>query len=198
MRPINLATQPSRNERLPATLFALAAAALAAVTIWHALSIRKLLPARTSALHREVAALEAEEVKLRDEASSLRTETPPTATLAQWNLVKDLVDGRAFSWTGLFGRLEELIPDGVRLTAISPSVRKGEVMLDLTASVRSPGAGWEFVRVLEESDFDDVYPMSEAKDEFSYTMRYEPRPRPIGAAPAEKEAPPERAEEPAS
>ena len=40
MRPLNLARRPFRNERLPATLFALAAVVLAGLTVWHAVLVR--------------------------------------------------------------------------------------------------------------------------------------------------------------
>ena len=141
--------------------------------------IQNLLPARTSEGHREVDALEGELDKLRAHARTLKTETPPASTLAQWNLVKELVDRRAFSWTGLFARLEQLIPDGVRLTSISPSVRKGQVDLDVDAAVRSRESGWEFVRVLEAGgDFHSVYPKSENGNEFRYVIRYRPQPSP--------------------
>lgn len=184
MRALNLAQRPFRNERLAAVLFATTATFLIGVTIWHAVVIRNLLPARTSERHREVAALEAELAKLREEARTLKTETPPAATLTQWNQVKELVDRRAFSWTGLFARLEQLIPQGVRLTAISPAVRKGEVDLNVDATVRSREAGWEFVRVLEGGgDFYDVYPTSENGNEFRYIMRYRPQKAPVPTGP---------------
>ena len=162
------------------------------MTVWHAVVIRNLLPARTSERHREVAALEAElRRSSASEARTLKTETPPAATLAQWNLVKDLVDRRAFSWTGLFARLEQVIPKDVRLTSISPSVRKGQVELDVDAAVRSREAGWEFVRVLEDGgDFDDVYPRSESGNEFRYGIRYRPQKAP--AADRGRRPPPPR------
>lgn len=193
MKALNLAQRPFRNERLAAMVFAASAAVLIGVTLWHAVVIRNLLPARTSERHREVAALEAEATKLRDEARTLKTETPPAATLAQWNLVKELVDRRAFSWTGLFARLEQLIPPGVRLISISPSVRKGQVELDVDAAVRSREAGWEFVRVLEDGgDFYNVYPKSENGNEFRYGIRYRPQKSPALTGPP---APPEQAVE---
>ena len=205
MRALNLAQHPFRNERLAATLFAVASAVLVGVTLWHVVAIRNLLPARTSERHREVEALETELTRLRDEARTLKTETPPAATLAQWNLVKELVDRRSFSWTGLFARLEQLMPQGVRLTSISPSVVKGQVELDVEAAVRSREAGWEFVRVLEDGgDFHDVYPKSENGNEFRYGIRYRPQNRPSVTGPpappavAGAEAPPAGAAESAS
>ena len=176
MKPLNLASQPFRNERLGEALFAAGSVALLALTAWHALVIRDLLPARTSALHQEVAALDAERARLRQEGRDRRTETPPAPVLAQWTLVKDLVDRRAFSWAGLFASLEQVIPDDVRLNSLPPAVRKGQVELQVSATVRNASAGWEFVRALEESEeFYDVYPTSEAEREFEYKMRYRPR-----------------------
>jgi Tfp pilus assembly protein PilN len=176
VRALNLAQRPFRNQRLATTAFAAAATVLLGLSLWHAVVIRNLLPARTSERHREVEALEAEAAKLREQARTLKTETPPASTLAQWNLVKELVDRRAFSWTGLFARLEQLIPDGVRLVSISPFMRKGQVELDVEAAVRSREAGWEFVRVLEDGgDFHGVYPKSENGNAFRYDIRYRPQ-----------------------
>jgi Tfp pilus assembly protein PilN len=191
VKALNLAQRPFRNERVAATLFAFAAAGLVGVTLWHGLVIRSLMPARTSERHREVAALEAEVAKLREEARTMKTETPPAATLAQWNMVKDLVDRRAFSWTGLFARIEQVIPMGVRLTAISPSVVKGQVELNVDAAVRSREAGWEFVRALEDSGaFHSVYPRRENGNDFSYVIRYRPQRVPaVPGQPAPSAAP---------
>jgi len=187
MRPANLARRPFRNERLPNLLFALAVLAVVVLTVRHAFVVRALLPGRTSALHDEVMRLEEEEAQLRSEQASLRGVAPEPKALARWLVVKDLVDRRAFSWTNLFARLEERIPDGARLVSIAPRVNRGEILLDVQAVVRSPEVGWQFMRTLEEGgDFDDVFPLSEgAAGEFHYTMRYRPRPEAAAAdAPA--------------
>ena len=185
MRPLNLASRPFRNERLGEALFAAGATALLALTAWHAVVIRDLLPARTSGLHTEVAALDTELAALRKEAAGRRTEAPPSSVLAQWALVKELVDRRTFSWAGLFASLEGVIPDDVRLTSISPSVHKGQVEVDVTATVREPSAGWEFVRALQSGgEFYDVFPTSETDREFRYKFRYRPQ------EPAEPVGPP--------
>ena len=70
----------------------------------------------------------------------------------------------------------------MRLKSVSPTVVKGQVELDVDATVRSRESGWEFVRVLEAGgDFYGVYPRRETGNEFSYTLRYRPQ-RPAGAA----------------
>jgi Tfp pilus assembly protein PilN len=182
VRPANLAARPFRNERLRNAAVVAAMIALLAVTVRHAFVVRSLLPGRTSSLHDEVARLEAETARLRGEQESLRGLTPDPKALARWLVVKDLVDRRAFSWTDLFARLEERLPDGARLVSIAPTVHHGDILLDVQAAMRSPEVGWQFMRSLDEGgDFKDVFPLSESEaGDFHYTMRYRPR----AAAPA--------------
>lgn len=174
MRPLNLAQRPFKNERLQALSVGVAAVVLVALTAWQAFVVRKLLPRQTSSLHQEVSSLEQKLERFRDERKRIPATRPDVRTLAQWARVKGLVDQRMFSWTDLFASLEEVIPDGVRLTSIAPRTDKGEVEITLTAMVRSPDDGWEFVRVLEDHpEFSNVYPTSEADTGvFSYKMTY--------------------------
>jgi Tfp pilus assembly protein PilN len=176
MRPANLARRPFRNERLPNVLTAAAIVAVLALSVRHAFLVRALAPGRTTALHDEVARLEAESARLRAEQASLRNVTPDPKAVARWLVVKDLVDRRAFSWTGLFARLEDRLPNGARLVSITPTVRRGDIVLDVEAVMRSPEVGWQFMRSLDEAgDFADVFPLSEGSNgEFHYTMRYRP------------------------
>jgi Tfp pilus assembly protein PilN len=176
MRPLNLASQPFRNERLPVLALAVAAAAVLALTVQHALLLRELRPGRTSATRQEATALEAESARLRAEARSPRVTKAEPAGLAEWGLIKDLVDRRAFSWTLLFAHLESVLPDGVHLVSIAPSVRKGEVLLEVAAVARTPEDAREFVRRLEgREEFDDVYLREEGdRGEVRFTMKYRP------------------------
>jgi Tfp pilus assembly protein PilN len=189
MRPLNLAGRPFRNERLPATLFAVAAVVLAGLTAWHVVHVRRLLPSQTEAKHRRIAALEDEMQRLRGEAARLQAVRADPGATARWALVKELVDRRAFSWTELFGVLEEVLPDGVRLVSITPSVRRGKIELRVVAVVKEADLGWQLVKILEESGhFAEVFPTSEEeKGQFSYVMLYEP---PATASPAASPVPP--------
>ena len=183
MRPLNLASQPFRNETLPAVLLVLGGVVLVGLTIQHGLTIRRLLPARTSAAHREAAALEQEAARLRAEARESRVARPAAPVIAQWTLLKELVDRRAFSWTGLFSVLEEVLPTGVRLMSITPKMDKSGVTLELTASAKSYEQGLELIAVLEERpEFADVLPRGRESDadgesRYGYEMRYLPQAR---------------------
>jgi len=185
VKRLNLATEPFRNETLPAVLIALAGLVLALVTVRHAFAIRALMPGRTSAAHNQTAAMEAEAARLRAEARSQRVERPAAPVVAQWTLLKELVDRRTFSWTSLFSVLEQTLPPSVRLLTITPRLDKGVLRLELTAATRSYEAGYELIRVLEERpEFADVIPLSRGDEEdtrFRYEMRY--LPPPSGAVP---------------
>jgi Tfp pilus assembly protein PilN len=185
VRPLNLASEPFRNERLPVLALLVAGLAVLALTAQHALLLRDLLPGRTSATRQEAGALEAESARLRSEARLPRVSRPEPAGLAEWGLIKDLVDRRAFSWTLLFAHLESVLPDGVHLVSIAPTVRKGEVLLDVTAVARTPEDAREFVRRLEgREEFDDVYLREEGeRGEVRFTMKYRPSPSPDLPAP---------------
>lgn len=176
---LNLATRRFGNERLPALGFGLACVVLLVVTVQQGVMIRRLLPGQSSALHREVAGLEEEAARLRSESAELRGVAQPDKTkVAEWQLVKDLVDRRVFRWTELFARLADSLPTDVRLTGITPAVRDGVVTLSVDAAVKSLEAGLAFIQKLEERpEFEDVYPKGVSKgrsgdDEFTYLMRY--------------------------
>ena len=196
MKRLNLATRPFRNEALPALALGLAGVVLVLLTVQHALTIRALLPARTSAAHRKAEALEAEAARLREEARTQRVVQPESSVVTQWTLLKELVDRRAFSWTGLFGVLEQVLPPGVRLLSVSPRVERGAIVIELMASTRSYEDGLELIRVLEERpEFANVFPLSRSAEDdtrFRYTMRYVPD---AGAAPSAPGASPAPAAE---
>jgi Tfp pilus assembly protein PilN len=175
--PLNLASRPLRNERLPALVFGLASCLLLALTVRHGFVLRQVLPDRTAALEQEVRSLDRQIEGLRREAASLRGRRPDPALVAQWGLVRGLVDRKAFSWTGFFALLEEVLPPGVRLVSITPSVKEGELQLDLSAVARAPEDGFSFMRALQErKEFQQVNLLGVGVGaegaELAYSMRY--------------------------
>lgn len=189
MRPaLNLATRPLRNERLPSVLVALAAVALLALTLKHAVMLKDLLPGRVSALDHEAAALEEEVVKLRGEAADLRGPRPDPERLKQWAGLRGLVDRRSFSWSTLLNSLEDVLPPGVRLLSIAPNVKDGQVWLQINAVARRFEDRQALLRSLQQSpEFQEVFLESagetEAGEEFTYVARYTPAPPPAPQPP---------------
>jgi Tfp pilus assembly protein PilN len=187
---LNLASRRFKNERLPVLGFGLLCIVLLVISVQHALVLRRLLPRQSSELHREVASLEAEEARLRQESADLRGGPPPEkARVEEWQLVKDLVDRRVFRWTQLFARLAHTLPRDLRLTGIAPVLTKGTVTLQVDAAVKSLDTGLAFIKTLEEQpEFRDVYPDSVAdaprsgEKDFSYVMVYLAEPTAPAAA----------------
>jgi Tfp pilus assembly protein PilN len=148
--PLNLARRPFRNERLPTLLLSIGCAGLALLTVRHAVAVRELLPSRLGDVEGQVVAIEQEIDRLRAQSAELRrTEAAPEAT-KEWAALKEVVDRRAFSWTGLFAALEKALPPGVRLVSIAPRPTEGPVELALAASGRTVEDALALLQSLQE------------------------------------------------
>jgi len=187
VKPLNLASRPFRNERAPALGFALLALSVLGLSAWQAVALRRLLPADGDTVRAEVSALDAELSALEDEEAELLRVRPDRKKQDEWRRVQSLVDQRLFSWTRLLGRLEQVLPPGVRLQAIRPEVDEGVVTLELDAIARTLDDGyrlWE--ALLRSGDFEGALATSiTAQDEgmsFVFTMRYRPEKAPAPAA----------------
>jgi hypothetical protein len=178
--PVNLASRPFRNERLPALLLWTAVVVLAGLSVRHGFVVRGLLSPRSVGIEREVRALDAEAEKLRTERAAIRAPRPDADTLRQWTLVANLVDRRAFSWTDLLARIEDVLPPGVHLVAVAPVIDRGQVKLDFTAVARTRDEALELVRGLQSrKDFQDVFPTGlddrlDEGHELGISLRYVP------------------------
>jgi Tfp pilus assembly protein PilN len=180
--PLNLASRPFQNERLPTLLLWAALAVLLAASVKHGMAVADLLSTRSVALEHEVRALDAEAVALRAERASQKAPTPDPATVRQWALVSNLVDRRAFSWTDLLARLEQVLPPGVHLVSIAPSIQRGQVALEFNAMARTTDEGLELVKALQvRKDFADVFVtgLDKGKEgsELGLSLRYIPEGR---------------------
>jgi Tfp pilus assembly protein PilN len=177
--PLNLATRPVRNERLPALLFLLAAFALLLVTLQHAVIVYRLRPGGSRALHEEVARLREESKKLTQEASDLRGVTIAANDRVEWATLKALVDRRTFWWSKLLELLEDMLPPDVRIVAVTPRMKERQRYLDFVVHVRDHDAGLRFEQALRKRpEFDDVFIKSIDADgsevEFQISTRYLP------------------------
>lgn len=203
MRTLNLASRPFRNERLPNLLAVTALAAALLVSAWHLFVARDVLPDRTSSLIQTLTEREAESGRLRAEEASLRALRPEGAAVAEWRLVKDLVDQRMFSWSTLFTVLEDTLPDGVRLQALNPKVADGVMSLDMQVSARTHEEAMDLMEQMEaRPEFEGVQPASRTtEDDGTISLactvkRYQPPaaappapPSPAAAAAPEEEPP---------
>jgi Tfp pilus assembly protein PilN len=184
VRPLNVATEPFRNRRLPILLVSLLTVTTAALTVAHGLTLARLLPSHLQKTEAVAGALDSELSRLRAERERLRSLRPAKEDLERWNLVRDLVDRRLFRWTELLARLGQIVPDGVVLTAIEPVMQSdgAEVHLSATSAMGGTKALLDLVRRLEgQPDFDDAAPESISKADKGETIVLRVRYRPITA-----------------
>lgn len=173
MTPLNLASRPVRNERVPALLFAVATLLLLGASVQHALLVRRLLPRRSAALREEVVVLRHEMESLQSQAQAAKRQPVSRAQLAEWKVIRDLVDKRTFWWSQLFASFEDVLPRDVRIVSVSPMIREGQYDIELSAKVPTKDAGLRFVKMLEDRpEFSDVYPVTVAEEQGAYTVTY--------------------------
>ncbi len=137
MKALNLARQPFRNERVPTLALAGALVLLVALSVAHLVAALELRPGGSRDAERELAAMDKEIAALRSEAKELSGVSARKEATEEWAALKDLVDRRAFSWTGLFAALEDALPPGVRLEGVSPTHTDGSMVVKLMAVGRS-------------------------------------------------------------
>ena len=96
-----------------------------------------------------------------------------------------------------------MVPEGVRVAAILPSVKGGQIHLEISVQAQSTAAGFELLKRLQaRPEFEDAVPLSVAESgregedakEFRLKMRY----RPEAAQAQEPATPPEGADESAA
>jgi len=177
--PLNLASRPVRNERLPATLFILATLLLLGVTFMHGMLVRRLMPYRSAALRLEV-------VKLGEEMEHLKVgaghHNPGVVSVTQrieWRVIKELVDRRTFWWSQLFEDIEKALTPDVRMVmSITPTIKDNAYWVEMMTRFESVDQGYTFMHVLElQPEFKNVLPVAIAEVvphgfDFTYRMRY--------------------------
>jgi Tfp pilus assembly protein PilN len=151
----NLSTRPFYNERLVHLVLgvlAVVVVAVSAVNLWQAVALTRrqaTLAAQTSAADGKAASLRADAGKIR--AGINTRDLQATAVAARE--ANAIIERRAFSWTDLFNRLEETLPDAVRVSAVRPKIDEdGQITLSLVVVARSVKAVDTFIENLEKHE----------------------------------------------
>jgi Tfp pilus assembly protein PilN len=73
-----------------------------------------------------------------------------------------MIDERSFNWTKMFMDLEKLLPAGVHVLSISPTLKNGRAEVKLMVGATSDENKLKFVRMLESSkDFKHIQVLAE-------------------------------------
>jgi Tfp pilus assembly protein PilN len=168
----NLSTRPFYNDRLATVAIAVIAALVLLASIVNVTWLVSLSSER-SEIRTRLDADSREAARIRGEAEALQERVDPVTLAglaASAREANQLIDQRTFSWTTLLGQLEETLPPGVRLTAISPQAQRGEFRVALAVVARGLDDVDAFVdALLETGGFYDVAPIEQrANDDGTY------------------------------
>lgn len=135
--PVNLAVRPLRNERLPSALVGTLAVLVLVASVWHVGEIRRLVGQQATALDAELQRLEAQIASSEAEIAQAGKTQANAEALARWAEIAGVVERRAFAWTSVLAAFERALPPDVRIVSLSPSLEKGELVLQVSASARN-------------------------------------------------------------
>jgi Tfp pilus assembly protein PilN len=161
----NLSTRPFYNERALHGVLGITALIVVALTIFNLTQI-VLLTRRQSSLSSEAAAASTRAADLRAQALRTRQAVNAKELDAISNAAHEanaIIGQRLFSWTDLLNRLENTLPDNVRITALRPSVESdGTITVTMTVNGRAVDDIEQFMANLEKTTaFSEVYPLDD-------------------------------------
>jgi Tfp pilus assembly protein PilN len=150
---LNLATAPLESDRRFVFGYALVGtvAVIALLLLsWRAYSIRKANEARRT----ELSQIDGEISQLTDQRQTLEAffnDSKVVEIRDRSAFLNGLIEERSFPWTRIFMDFESLLPEGARVTSISPHLVQGHVELTLKVGATSDEAGLKFLGALENS-----------------------------------------------
>jgi Tfp pilus assembly protein PilN len=165
---LNLSTTPQENRRpfLVAAVLVGAAGVIAFLVLFRA-TYTSWDSSRD--LHARVAQLENRIARASTRQSELAVyfRSPDAQRiLDRASFLNSLIDERSFPWTKVFATLEQTIPPGVRVVAISPKLVRGRAQVDLTIGAADSEQEVRFLQAIEKSKaFSNVEITSERRDE---------------------------------
>ena len=161
----NLSTRPFYNERALHGVLGVTALIVIALTILNLTQI-VLLTRRQSSLNSQASAASARASELRAQAVRTRQTVDAKqldAISAAAREANTIIGQRLFSWTDLLNRLENTLPENVRITALRPSVeRDGTITVTMSVNAQGVDDIEQFMANLEETTaFSEVYPLDD-------------------------------------
>jgi Tfp pilus assembly protein PilN len=170
---LNLSTHPFPAYRLLNLVLGLGFVVLLVITVWQVVGF-----IRFNSMVRDIrddeasARVEAESLGRHVESlESILDRPEATEKLSEIGFLNGLIARKELSWTQLFGNLEDMVPDSVRLASLRPDVSEnGAITLHLDIVGRSITDVSGFIQTLEASpEFENVVVSVEQKAEAATT-----------------------------
>ena len=168
---LNLSTRPFPAYRVVNVAFASVLIVLIVLSVWQAVGFIKYSKlARSVHPEEQEARVDAESLGQRVAELGSRLDRPEsTAKLNEIGFLNHLILRKDFSWTRLFANLEDLVPDNVHLTNLTPNIAaNGGITLHLEVRARSIADVTVFIKRIEMSPvFENVIVTAQQKNESS-------------------------------
>ena len=195
----NLSTRPFYNVAAVRSWLTIVAIVILVATGFNVSQVLRYSNTNTELVTR-AANDEARAVELRRNAQKLRTSVDAAqvdAVSVDARQANDLIDRRTFSWTELFNRFEQTLPDDVRITAVHPTVDKDRrIVLLVNVLARGVDDVNQFMENLDQTNAflelrsKEEQTNEEGQIESALEMVYQPQAAsPTQAAPASAEKP---------
>lgn len=187
----NLATRPFYNERLVSLALIILTIVVTGLTVFNVVKLVSL-SSRRSALRAEIAADETQAAQILASATAVQNSVDRAALqelAGSTRLANNLITARTFSWTTFFGYIEDTIPRDVRITAVSPEIEKGEILVTMLLLGRTESDIEMFAAALEGTGafYDVRYTVADTTEDrlkrVTVTSKYLPSRVEPGAAP---------------
>jgi Fimbrial assembly protein (PilN) len=188
---LNLSTQPFPAYRLVNIAIAAAFVVLAVLSVWQASGFVKYSNlARSIRTQEQESRVEATALGKRVAELESHLDRPESAAkLNEIGFLNHLILRKDFSWTKLIAVLEDLVPENVHLTNLTPKLEDGNVTLRLGVRAKSIADVTVFLKKMEESPlFGKVgLTVEERKDQATGTggATIAPAPREQGGSPSD-------------
>ena len=164
----NLSTRPFYNERAVQVILGVFVVLVVAVTAFNVVQLIRLTDSqRTLGAH--AVESEREAARLRSEAAAIRAQINAKELEIVTSAAREansIIDQRAFSWSELFDQLERTLPDDVRITAVEPSLKEGQFVIQFSVQARRSEDVDQFIESLEKTgNFRNVITPAEQTNE---------------------------------
>ncbi|HEY2380131.1 MAG TPA: PilN domain-containing protein [Terriglobia bacterium] len=166
---LNLSNRPFPAYRAANIALAAILVVLIVVSAWQAHGFLRY-SRRARSIRGTEQELRVDAAALQQQMSALesRLDTPEsTAKLNEIGFLNHLILRRDFSWTRLFATLEEMVPDNVHLSNLTPNIGgDGSIILHLGVKAKTVADVTVFIKRLEQSPvFENVVVSAEEKKE---------------------------------
>lgn len=176
MKPLhlNLASQPYRDYR-PVYAVVVVMSLLIAVLMLNNIDTYYRYKTETKSTRTTIAKLQtqADQEKVRATAADNQLKSFNLAQLGnETHFINARLAERAFSWSELLDRLEDVLPRDVRITNIAPSFQPNQyVHLEMSFDAKTPDGMLATITNLQKNkQFANPFPHNESQTEKSYTF----------------------------